>query len=65
MITVDDKKIEWFREMTVADVIDSVEHTQFCAAVRLNNRLVSSPLFHETEVADNSVIQILPLIAGG
>jgi len=65
MITVDDQKMDWNLEMTVKDLLDTIEHTQFCAAVRLNGKLVSSPFFDTTVVPDNSTIYLMPLIAGG
>ena len=65
MILVDDQKMEWFETMTVEKVLEHMENTEFCAAVRLNNRIVSSPNFSRTLVPDRSIIQILPLIAGG
>lgn len=65
MITVDDKKIEWFDGMTVAHMLEGMEHTEFCAAVRLNGRIVSSPNFPAIRIPDHSIIQTLPLIAGG
>ncbi|MDY0374384.1 MAG: thiamine biosynthesis protein ThiS [Desulfobacterium sp.] len=57
--------MEWFETMTVEKVLERMENTEFCAAVRLNNRIVSSPNFSRTLVPDRSIIQILPLIAGG
>ncbi|MBF0468346.1 MAG: MoaD/ThiS family protein [Desulfamplus sp.] len=65
MITVDEKKMEWHQGMTIRDVLDKVENVRFCAAVRLNGKLVSSPSFETTLIPDNAVIYILPLIAGG
>lgn len=65
MITVDDKKMAWSQGMTVKKILEQLEHVQFCAAVRLNGRLVSTPAFETTPVPDNSVIYLLPLIAGG
>jgi thiamine biosynthesis protein ThiS len=65
LIQVDDEKIEWSEGLTVAKVLERIDHTEFCAAVRLNNRIVSSPNFSTTPVPDRSIIQILPLIAGG
>ncbi|MBF0301695.1 MAG: MoaD/ThiS family protein [Desulfamplus sp.] len=65
MITVGDKEIEWHEGMTIRDMLNMLEHTQFCAAVRLNGKLVSSPFFETKEIPDKSVIYLLPLIAGG
>ncbi|MBF0572280.1 MAG: sulfur carrier protein ThiS [Desulfamplus sp.] len=65
MITVDEKKMEWHQGITIRELLDMLENTQFCAAVRLNGKLVSSPSFDTTKIPDNAVIYILPLIAGG
>ena len=67
MITVDDKTLEWQEGLTIAALIESidVEDARFCSVVRMNGKLVSSPQFAETQVPDNAVIQLLPLVAGG
>ncbi|MBF0200348.1 MAG: thiamine biosynthesis protein ThiS [Desulfamplus sp.] len=65
MITADDREIEWRPGMTIKDILEKIDHTQFCAAVRMNGRLVSSPFFEITEVPNRAVIYLLPLIAGG
>lgn len=65
MITVDEKPMEWHQGMTIKELLSMLEHTRFCAAVRLNGKLVSSPSFETTKIPDNAVIYLLPLIAGG
>ncbi|MBF0202909.1 MAG: sulfur carrier protein ThiS [Desulfamplus sp.] len=65
MITVDDKQMEWHQGMTIKELLDELEHVQFCAVVRLNGKLVSSPAFETTRIPDSAVIYLLPLIAGG
>ncbi len=65
MIEVDEKKMQWSEEMTIASILKQVEDAKFCSVVRLNGRLVSSPKFSETKVPDNSILQLLPLVAGG
>ncbi len=65
MIKVDEKKMQWSEEMTIASILKQVEDAKFCSVVRLNGRLVSSPKFFETKVPDNSILQLLPLVAGG
>ncbi len=65
VIKVDDKDMDWVENMTVSDIIEKIENTDYCAAVRLNNVLVSSPNFGKTIIPDNAVIYLLPLIAGG
>lgn len=65
MITIDGQPMEWVPGMTIAGLLETQEHTDFCAAVRLNGRIVSSPDFETTGVPDNAVLLLLPLIAGG
>lgn len=65
MIEVDDRQLAWQDTMTVASLLKTLENVEFCAVVRLNGRLVSSPDFAGTPIPDNSKIQLLPLIVGG
>ncbi len=65
MIKVNDELMDWVDGMTIKDLLALLEHTDFCAAVRLNGKLVSSPYFQTTLVPDDAVICLLPLIAGG
>ncbi len=65
MIEVDNKKVQWSEDMTIASLIKQMEAGRFCSVVRINGRLVSSPKFDRTPIPDNAVIQLLPLVAGG
>lgn len=65
MINVNDKDMDWFEGMNISYLIEKIENTDHCAAVRLNNVLVSSPNFDKTIIPDNAKIYLLPLIAGG
>lgn len=65
MINVNDKDMDWFENMTISDLMVNIENTDHCAAVRVNNVLVSSPNFDKTSIPDNAKIYLLPLIAGG
>jgi len=65
MIDVDEKKMQWSEGMTIASIIEQMDNAGFCSVVRLNGRLVSSPQFSRTIVPDNSILQLLPLVAGG
>ena len=65
MIEVDEKKMQWSEGMTIASLLEQVEDARFCSVVRLNGRLVSSPKFSVTQVPDNSIVRLLPLVAGG
>ncbi|MCK5836065.1 MAG: MoaD/ThiS family protein [Desulfobacula sp.] len=65
MIEVDEKKMQWSQDTTIASILEQLDDVEFCSVVRLNGRLVSSPKFADTKIPDNSIIQILPLVAGG
>lgn len=65
MITVDGEKREWNENMTVSNLLDTMEGVDFCSVIRLNGRLISSPKFDETLIPDNAEIQLLPIVAGG
>ncbi len=65
MITVDEKAVQWSKDLTIAQLLKTLDNVKFCSVVRLNGRLVSSPKFKTTQIADNSKIQLLPLVAGG
>jgi len=65
MIQVDEKPVQWFQGMTIADLLEQMEDVRFCSVVRLNGRLVSSPKFADTLIPKDAVIQLLPLVAGG
>jgi len=65
MIEVDEKQVPWSEDMTIASLLATLDNVEFCAVVRLNGKLVSSPDFTDTIIEDNSKIQLLPLVAGG
>jgi thiamine biosynthesis protein ThiS len=65
MIQVDDKKMQWSQHMTIASLLATLENVEFCSVVRVNGKLISSPKFAETKIKDGSIIQLLPLVAGG
>ena len=65
MLVVDEKQVQWYENMTIASLLKTLDNVEFCAVVRLNGKLVSSPKFAETIIEDNSKIQLLPLVAGG
>ena len=65
MIEVDGQKIAWDEKMTIASLLHDMENIEFCSVVRLNGRLVSSPNFAETPIPDQSIVQLLPMVAGG
>jgi len=65
MIEVNEKKVPWSENMTIVSLLLTLENVEFCAVVRLNGKLVSSPNFAKATIPDNSKIQLLPLVAGG
>ena len=65
LIQVDDKQLPWSEDMTLASLLKTLDNVEFCAVIRLNGKLVSSPKFAETTIEDNAEIRLLPLVAGG
>ncbi|MDD9301577.1 MAG: MoaD/ThiS family protein [Desulfobacter sp.] len=65
MIQVDDKPMDWQEGMTITQLLAEVENSIFVSVVRVNGRLISSPRFDHTRIEDGSIVQLLPLIAGG
>jgi thiamine biosynthesis protein ThiS len=65
MIEVNEKKLQWSKNMTIAALLETLDDVKFCSVVRLNGRLVSSPKFTTTTIPNNAKIQLLPIVAGG
>ena len=65
MIEVDGDPVNWSEGMTIASLLEGLDHVEFCSVVRLNGKLISSPQFETTSIPDHSVINLLPLVAGG
>jgi thiamine biosynthesis protein ThiS len=65
MITVDERQVPWREGMTVATLLQKIDHGHLYAVVRLNGKLVARPNFETTSVPDRAEIVLLPLIAGG
>ncbi len=58
MITVDEKALQWSKDLTIAQLLKTLDNVKFCSVVRLNGRLVSSPKFAETNIPDNSKMTV-------
>jgi thiamine biosynthesis protein ThiS len=65
VIHVDDKEVPWREGMTVTALIRALGETYDYPAVRINNRIVSKPLFDQTVVPDGARVYLIPLVAGG
>ena len=65
MILIDEVEHPWHEGMTIAQMLREHCENRFCAVVRVNDKLISSPNFAKTPVPDNAKIYLLPMIAGG
>lgn len=65
MISVDGKNFPWQEGMTVADLIRKLEDQYPYVVIRLNNKYISKPNFEKTLIADNAIVHLIPMIAGG
>ncbi len=65
MIIVNDKEMVWEKGMTISDMFEHIDDAHLYTVIRLNGKLVSRINFKKTTISDDSVIYILPLIAGG
>ncbi|MCF8105237.1 MAG: sulfur carrier protein ThiS [Desulfohalobiaceae bacterium] len=65
MITVDERQVDWYEGMTVADLLREIGYEGPCAVVRVNETHVSRPKFAETPVPDGARVYLIPMIAGG
>jgi len=57
--------MEWFKGMTISNVMDSIEDNYPYAAVHIDDKVVTLPKFDKFIVKDRSEIYLIPLIAGG
>jgi len=57
--------MQWSENLTLASLLKTLDNTEYCAVIRLDGKLVSSPKFANTLIEDNAKIQLLPLVAGG
>ena len=65
MITMDGKQYAWHPDMDVEQLLAYVEKPEQYAVIRLNGKLVSRPVFKETQIPDNAEVVLIPMIAGG
>ena len=65
MIIADGHDHPWQEGMTVADLLNSIDDSGYCAVVRLNDRYVSMPNFETTLIPFPTTQLLLPMIAGG
>ncbi len=65
MITVNGKPLEWFRNMTVRDILKAKNYTFRMLVTKINGTLVKRADYDTTTVPDNADVQVIHLISGG
>jgi sulfur carrier protein ThiS len=65
MIEVNGRKVAWREGMTVSDLLAEIEDSHPYPVVRIGDKYVSRPNFDKTPVPDNSMVFLIPMIAGG
>ena len=65
MITVSEKNLPWREGMTVADLLEQMGDSQPYAVVRINDSYITRPNFDKTVIPDDSVVFLIPMVAGG
>ena len=65
MIEVNGRTVAWHEGMTISDLLDGIRDKHPYPVVRIGDKYVSRPNFDNTTVPDNSVVFLIPMIAGG
>lgn len=65
MITVNGEPLEWFRNMTVRDILKARNYTFRMLVTKINGTLVKRADYDTTTVPDNADVQVIHLISGG
>lgn len=65
MISVDNQEMDWQPGMTLAQLLARIDGRQHIAVVRMDGKLISLPNFAATLVPDETIIDLIPLVAGG
>ncbi|MBW2368439.1 MAG: MoaD/ThiS family protein [Deltaproteobacteria bacterium] len=65
MIYIQNKTIPWHSGMTVRDLLDALADEYPYSVVRVDDRLVTSPNFESTTLADECHVFLIPMVAGG
>ena len=65
MIEINGQMVAWHEGMTISDLLDEVRDTHPYPVVRIGDKYISRPNFDNTPVPDNSVVYLIPMIAGG
>lgn len=66
MVTVNNKKIEFYNGMTIADALKAAgEVTDAIVLVMVDGKILPHNKFDVELVAENTQIKLLPLITGG
>ncbi len=65
MIEVNGRMVAWHEGITISDLLGEIKDNHPYPVVRIGDQYVSRPNFENTTVPDNSVVYLIPMIAGG
>ena len=65
VIHVNGKAVPWHGEMAVTTLIRTLREAYIYPVVRIDNKIISRPLFDQTAVPDGTRDFLIPLVAGG
>ena len=65
MIEVNGCMVAWHEGITISDLLCEIKDNHPYPVVRIGDQYVSRPNFENTTVPDNSVVFLIPMIAGG
>ncbi len=65
MIEVNGRTVAWHEGITISDLLDEIKDNHPYPVARIGDQYVSRPNFENTTIPDNSVVFLIPMIAGG
>ena len=66
MILINDRdKIDWFKGMTVKDILSEMEYTYVMITVTVNDEVVTDEEYETYTVPDNADVKLIHLCHGG
>jgi thiamine biosynthesis protein ThiS len=65
MITVNGNTIEWYKGMTILDILKIMNYTFKLLVVKVNGELIRKTDYDSFSVPDQAEVKIIHLISGG
>ena len=65
MLILNREQLPWQEDMTIADLLNSLDDAHHYAVVRVNGKYVSKPRFEDFRIPDRAEIFLIPMVAGG